>query len=821
MKQLSLEDESIKDKVFDLTQKLLKYEQKEPGLEQSLEVWIQLFNCKVESNCRLGWTAMRQLLSRKALWLLADSRWNLLPATCHDELEKCLESKAEHFQYQNKCWTDKDRSQLDQYIGKPPWDLTKWNWFLSLFLKYQSEKLCFVFYFSYFIYVHAYKNIILSSIDSDEEKELQNETKKHTLSSAQTDQLLYELKQCISYTGWKDIIRNHRNIEVLIQQWNFMQDTLNTLDNVIKGGKTNFALCKFVKKDSNEKCIKELAGQLLDQQIWTEAMEKFRNFEKWNNVLEQLLAKKYLEKVPSDLEEFHNFFRALNYDWISDVEARMERGMRLLECFHDEWQVMIDRKDTQTFHTMWDFYKGQFQTLQCLKIQFQPDQVDLNPELETQLSRFVKRTSKQNIRRIMTAWRHLAKKAKFMHIQPTTSIISLLQNKYFFLDELAYFPQGFFFWKYCVAAYNFVLSRFDELYKMNDADSTSPTVTIDFIEVFENINLKWEEKTKVFNGNKALEAEITKLQQLQDIWRQLKRGVETIQKYHKGKRDISDGNAWRAVEKALKMSEELLAGKIEVEIEEANNAYKQCTEQFGDIAKYVHILELIVRHERNIKEIATNHVFTNNTSFEYGLQLLKDCDNEKFHRLIEPLCIINQTMQEKIWKARFKDTDELTKAILELIDDNKEWDKNMEACFEVNFHVLIRSMAPSDEAVVIKEFGEFEKANRQGNWVLSDYNSIRTSRSNSDKYEGLTLEFEGTQLNCESMENSIDRLKLGLTSAQQKKIANILLQFEICKDLYAIRMDYWEKGGVANQTSLILQANVSIDLMGGNLGKME
>ncbi|ETO20432.1 hypothetical protein RFI_16783 [Reticulomyxa filosa] len=800
MKQLSLEDKSIKDKIFDLTQQLLYYEQKGSGSEQSLEVWIQLFNCKVEHNVNewnkqltaslrtwfnsadLDGLLCNNCYHRKALWLLADSRWNLLPTACRNELEKCLESKAKYFQYQNKCWTDKDRSQLDQCIGKPPWNSTKWNWFLSLFLKYQDQKLVLLYTFTTVIPTFA--------IDSDEKKESQTVDQKYRLSSTQTDQLLDELKQCISYTRWKNILHNHQHIEILKQQWLSIQDTLVTLHDVIKVGKANFALCEFIKRDSNEKCIEELAGRLFDQQTWITTMEKFKNLKKWNDILGQLLAEKYLEKVPSDLENFYNFFRASRYEWISEMEITMEKEIRLLECFHDEWQVMIDRKDIQTFRTIWDICKEQFQTLQCLKIQFQSDQVNLNPELEIQLSRFIKCTPKQIIRRIMTAWRHLAKKAKLMHMQPTTLIPIHLQNKYFFSDELAYFPQDFFSWKYCVAAYNFALSLSNELYKTN-ADSITPTSAIDFIEVFENANLRWEEKTK--NGNESLEtleAERKKLQQLQDMWKQLKLGVEVIQKYHEGKKDMSD----------------------EVEIEETNNAYKQCMEQFRDMIKYVHVLELIARNEQQIKEIATNHAFTNDKLFSFGLQRLKDCGNEHFYRLIEPLRIVNQTMQEKIWNVKFKETDALAKAILELIDHNKEWGKYMNECFKVNFHALIRVMTTGDEAVVIKKYDTFEKASRKGNWVLSGYNGIYISRSSSNKYEGLTLEFEGMQLTYEYIGHSIDQLKLGLMSAQQEKIVNIISQFEICKDLCAIRMDYWEKGGIGDRTSLTLQANAPIDL---------
>ncbi|ETO00543.1 hypothetical protein RFI_36897, partial [Reticulomyxa filosa] len=132
----------------------------------------------------------------------------------------------------------------------------------------------------------------------------------------------------------------------------------------------------------------------------------------------------------------------------------------------------------------------QFQDLKCLKMKVQSNQLELTPDLEKQLSRFVERTDKKIIRRIMTAWTHVAKKENRVETQPSKLIKDYLQNTYFFSDELNFFPQQSFTWDYCINGYNFVVSYYESL-KTSKIHST-PIVMMDFMEVFGHANLQWE-----------------------------------------------------------------------------------------------------------------------------------------------------------------------------------------------------------------------------------------------------------------------------------------------------------------------------------------
>ncbi|ETO05339.1 hypothetical protein RFI_32057, partial [Reticulomyxa filosa] len=59
-------------------------------------------------------------------------------------------------------------------------------------------------------------------------------------------------------------------------------------------------------------------------------------------------------------------------------------------------------------------------------------------------------------------------------------------------------------------------------------------------------------------------------------------------------------------------------------------------------------------------------------------------------------------------------------------------------------------------------------------------------------YKGLTLQIGKKHLSCEEVEYNIDRL---VSNIQRSEVETIVYQFGICKEIYSLRMDYWEKGG--------------------------
>ncbi|ETO03292.1 hypothetical protein RFI_34118, partial [Reticulomyxa filosa] len=519
---------------------------------------------------------------RKALWLLTESRLSLLPDSCRNEFETCLKSKSEYFDFNNECWNDKDRNQLGLCIRNPPWSL---DWFLKLIFKDSIQQ-----------------EISPSdvSVDEKEEKTFRPSPVANESISIRMGLLIGQLRQCISYAKWKDILINHQNMDILKKIWSFIQDTMKTLMKDIKENEINFTLCEFLKADENETHIKELSNSF-DQQAWSTTIEKFNKFKKWEAILQQLLSMKYLEEVPSDLELLHEFLKDPKNFYLSKAELQFGNELKLLECFQDEFQAMIAREKNQAFRIKWNNCKAQFQNWKCLQMNVQPNRSNLTLDLKNQLSHFVEKTAKKTIRRIMTAWRHVANTESRIQAQPSKLIKDYLQNTYFFSEELNFFPHQLFTWDYCITGYSFVVLCYENL-ETKDINS-APTATIDFMEVFEHANSQWQKGAK---SSEQWETKFNTLWELHVTWQKFKQGIETIRKHHRAKDKITNDEKWEILQEKFDMSKQLIEDNANMSIEDAIRNYNWCVEYFGDIKECVHIFDLIVNNEQKIQTIASN-----------------------------------------------------------------------------------------------------------------------------------------------------------------------------------------------------------------------
>ncbi|ETN98694.1 hypothetical protein RFI_38798, partial [Reticulomyxa filosa] len=95
-----------------------------------------------------------------------------------------------------------------------------------------------------------------------------------------------------------------------------------------------------------------------------------------------------------------------------------------------------------------------------------------------------------------------------------------------------------------------------------------------------------------------------------------------------------------------------------------------------------------------------------------------------------------------------------------------------------------------------------QSASRNSNAEIRDWKNMT--------YKGLTLQIGARHLSRDEIEYTIDRLTLGLTDEQRQSIESIVLQYGICKEIYSLRLDYWEKGGRLETLSFKLPANESI-----------
>ncbi|ETO01741.1 hypothetical protein RFI_35699 [Reticulomyxa filosa] len=327
-------------------------------------------------------------------------------------------------------------------------------------------------------------------------------------------------------------------------------------------------------------------------------------------------------------------------------------------------------------------------------------------------------------------------------------------------------------------------------------------------------NVRSEAKNKMQENQKKEIENAGGLQKTKHCWQILKLATEIIQNAHKNKKNFKSDEKWQTFLKQFEVIGQLERDKEQTSIKEASNCYCICMECFGDITKSKSVLELIAENENKIGEFATKEIFTNKEQFGYAIQKMDDSLNENFRHLVGKLRTVNRVLQTKIWNRTYVLMSELAKAVIELYKEKK-----LKGCLNMDFDEFFRFIKEGDQLPVIKDYEQLLQANKMGKWVLDGYetlfgiqslttaaNLFETRKLKIDKCEGLTLQFLKTKRDCEELENTFDRLKLGLTSKQKKDIETIILQFETCKDIYALRMDYWEKGGRDEIGKLILPA---------------
>ncbi|ETO11103.1 hypothetical protein RFI_26273, partial [Reticulomyxa filosa] len=692
------DSQPLNDKVNDITTKLLA-----EGITtlQNLNIWINLFNYDIKKNQNQWLNLLTQSLRK---WWFSDCFGEKFTGKCyHRKVIWNWESNANCFHFDNKCWDDESCNELKNHVieslSRQDGSINGWTWLLLLIIKIPSEHDA-----SYWINA----NVVLNE-DKEEENISPNKESKHD-----PELLRNQLEYCAACVGWKKFLIECQTIAIIDNLWQFIQETLETLDDIIENDKLTFSLCDFLKKDENEVRIRKLGENVIDLSNLNPVMEKFVYYKTLADNF-MIVVRSYLKKPPADLEEFYKFCRNLDHYYLSDFETKFKPKFEKEKLLSEIFQSMADREKSELFHIMWN--KKQTNPISTINL------VDI----------FKQADSDWNI------------------------LISKIKNKTLQYIDLE--PYQVTNWKL--------------------------EVDILFPET------KHQEKDTIKSYLQDIE-NASYFLQTRDHLRLLKNATMIIQNIHKNK-ILKDNEVWQHFDKAS--------------IKEASEWYLKCRHYFGDISNKRDVLELICNNEKKIQDLATNEIFTVQSQFEFTIQRMDDSQNEKFRQLVSPLREINQTMKKIIWDIKFESSCELAKAILTLSEQSNNFGIKLAKCLGMDFKGLFQLVKEGDQLSVVKGLGQFEKAGQTGEWVFSDYETMFGHQLNSipnfstkikskvDKYEGLTLQFGITSLNYDSIENALDRLKLGLDSEGKKKIEEIVLQYEICKEIYAIRIDYWERGG--------------------------
>ncbi|ETO02759.1 viral A-type inclusion protein, partial [Reticulomyxa filosa] len=378
--ELKLEDKSLNGKVNEITTNLLR---KGTTTLQNLEVWIKFFNRNIKNNqnqwvdlltksLREWWLSdgfgesfTGECYHRKVIWFLRPSRYNSIDKDFRKVFKELVESNADHFHFDNKCWDDsceelkKDDSRNElkncvlESLSKKDGSIDEWTWLLSLIIKIPSEQYKTIKTkqnkkhkcdsdASFWT-----RNSVISNEDEKEEKTPQNEKDEHGI-----ELLKNELEYCAACVGWKEFLTKCQKIKILADLWKFFQETLKKLQSIIKDNKLTFSLCDFLKKNENEVRIRKLGENVIDLSKLDLAMEKFADYKKLTDNFMIVLCS-YVEKPPMELDTLYEFCRNLDRYYLSDLDTKFEKEKKLLSGFSKEFQLMVDREKSKLFHIMW------------------------------------------------------------------------------------------------------------------------------------------------------------------------------------------------------------------------------------------------------------------------------------------------------------------------------------------------------------------------------------------------------------------------------------------------------------------------------------
>ncbi|ETO14594.1 hypothetical protein RFI_22774, partial [Reticulomyxa filosa] len=571
------------------------------------------------------------------------------------------------------------------------------------------------------------------------------------LLAKQSDYFKHVLKYCVACIPWKGLM--DKQIKSFEQLHNFIKKIFGHLYDIIKKNELNYSLYKFIKTDHNEERIKLYYGPFMNLQLWTSTMEEFDQFE----ILQQNFLKvssAYNMNLSYETEIFYNSLKKWEYCTLANIHKANDQILQLLKRFAKELQLMIDRKDSVIFRNLWNEY--------------------------------VKEPESALIRTSMLAeYPHKTFKRKL-------SICKDIVERISFEAYMSVFESANQTWEH--------LSKAIKNNTLQFADA----------RWFENANWKLEmdilvPEMKQEKVDKALQSKMEqtekagRLETANKGWTALKRATQTIQKFHKEKSSIRQDRTWQDFEEKLAAIDEMLCDKQNVVIENAAKLYDTCTDYVGDATKHIAILQLIYENEQ-------------------ALKALEDSKQQDFYPLAESLRQMHLVMSEYIWKVHFETFTSLAMALLKLPDDTSNFASQLESSLTINCSQLLPQHKTSISSPAAPHV--FKDVRKIGKWVFEDCRIICERQNHEEAkeekkeemknaaYEGLTLQIGKKNLSCEEVGCSIDR---SISDRQRPDVEAIVYQFGICKEIYSLRMDYWEKGGRSN-TSLFELAvdNVTI-----------
>ncbi|ETO15338.1 hypothetical protein RFI_22026, partial [Reticulomyxa filosa] len=292
-------------------------------------------------------------------------------------------------------------------------------------------------------------------------------------------------------------------------------------------------------------------------------------------------------------------------------------------------------------------------------------------------------------------------------------------------------------------------------------------------------------------------------------WIELKEVTERIKEYYpckdeikedevkeaeKKENKINEDDQWKAFVKALEKMEEITRTSEDISIKEAAECYDTCFECVGEGAKVcmtTDLFKILICCENELKLLASNTNFTNEKEFEKILQVLRESSHQGLQKLENCLKYVNPVMQKKLWQYSLENMSSLAKAILSLSSNGKGFVEMLKKCCDTDLTNISSLVKDDDKVKIEKNMRQFKEAIIYGQWKFGTCEDMLQGNKNNK----LILEIVNTTWHYDKIGKNIDRVLLGVGKKELKEIETVIKQFEECKEISAVRIEFWKQGG--------------------------
>ncbi|ETO19785.1 hypothetical protein RFI_17444, partial [Reticulomyxa filosa] len=541
-----------------------------------------------------------------------------------------------------------------------------------------------------------------------------------------------------------------------------MEMALNNLFTMTEDESIAFCVCEFLERDNNKNNIQLISKSLpkwKDNNIQNkvnallDVLKKYKEFVRLKQ-LYTVVSTNYM--IPDDLserlQEFGNFCANWELEPFPKACQSYQTEQKMFQKREGTMKYLADIKDSFAFKKLWSMYRAEMKEQGKLTFETSMD------ELYTRVSK------------------------KWMELRQT------IEKESFSMEDLKWF------------------------------EASNLNLELKFL--FPN----WSQQRSEAMA-KGIHEKREKIKQLREMvtpWTKLRDATEILKEYHKSSHTIRTDNNWHCFVQSLENSSKAL-NEREPSIQHLSKCYDECISCFGNEAfQCVELLDLIVKNKKQlIEQLATSENFANKEHFANTMETLDNCKEVQFQQLVSALRAVNGNIREHIWDANLQETSQVAKAILTIHKRDNDFTVKFKKCCDEDLSRVSFLVEEAGRLQAVQSFSLLEKANQIGQWNFAGCDQVLQASSividNSEEKkqtnEWLVLQIGSDKLNCDQIEQAIDRVLLGFSKEKElKEVESLIKQFGMCKDIETLRVMFWRKGGRQEIKKLHLSATEPLEV---------